>query len=158
MLNGQRVERGKALNQIPGTMPGIADLPGGCAYHPRCERAYAGCHINIPEFEAHGARRIACFRPLIEKAEAEANAVVSEAQNKADTSIAEARKEAEGKRLRAQRRTGLEEFLAESEAEAEKEAKKVKKEYNKRVKEIMNTSDEKIKEAVDFVLKEVLPQ
>jgi peptide/nickel transport system ATP-binding protein len=66
----QRVERGKALNQIPGTMPGIADLPDGCAYHPRCERAYAGCHINIPEFEAHGARRIACFRPLIEKAEA----------------------------------------------------------------------------------------
>jgi peptide/nickel transport system ATP-binding protein len=66
----QRVERGKALNQIPGTMPGIADLPSGCAYHPRCERAYAGCHIEIPAFEAHGARRIACFRPLIEKAEA----------------------------------------------------------------------------------------
>ena len=98
------------------------------------------------------------LKALIEKAEAEANAVVSEVQNKADTSIAEARKEDEGKRLRAQRRTGLEEFLAESEAEAEKEAKKVKKEYNKRVKEIMNTSDEKIKEAVDFVIKEVLPQ
>jgi vacuolar-type H+-ATPase subunit H len=60
--------------------------------------------------------------------------------------------------LRAQRRTGLEEFLVESEAEAEKEAKKATKEYDKRVKDILNTSDEKIKEAVDFVLKEVLPQ
>jgi vacuolar-type H+-ATPase subunit H len=98
------------------------------------------------------------LKALIEKAETEANAVVSEAQNKADASIAETRTEAEGKRLRAQRRTGLEEFLVDSVAEAEKEAKKVKKEYDKRVKEILNTSDEKIKEAVDFVLKEVLPR
>ena len=64
----QRVERGKALNQIPGTMPGIADLPTGCAYHPRCERAYAGCHTNVPDLEPHDARRVACFRPLFEKA------------------------------------------------------------------------------------------
>ncbi len=98
------------------------------------------------------------LKALIEKAEAEANALVSEAQSKADTSIAESKTEAEGKMLRAQRRTGLEEFLVESEAEAEKEAKKATKEYDKRVKAILNTSDEKIKEAVDFVLKEVLPQ
>ena len=61
----QRVARGQALNQIPGTMPGIADLPAGCAYHPRCERAIAGCHIEIPELEAHGSRLISCFRPLL---------------------------------------------------------------------------------------------
>ena len=66
----QRVARGQALNQIPGTMPGIADLPAGCAYHPRCERAYAGCHINIPVLETHGSRRISCFRPLLAGAEA----------------------------------------------------------------------------------------
>jgi len=65
----QRVARGQALNQIPGTMPGIADLPAGCAYHPRCERAYAGCHINIPVLETHGSRRISCFRPLLAGAE-----------------------------------------------------------------------------------------
>jgi peptide/nickel transport system ATP-binding protein len=66
----QRVERGQRLNQIPGTMPGIADLPAGCAYHPRCERAYPGCHIEIPELEAHGSRRISCFRPLLAGVEA----------------------------------------------------------------------------------------
>ena len=65
----QRVERGQALNQIPGTMPGIADLPAGCAYHPRCEPAYAGCHVEIPQLEAHGSRRISCFRPLLAGAE-----------------------------------------------------------------------------------------
>ncbi len=36
----------------------------------RCERAIAGCHINIPELETHGSRRISCFRPLLAGAEA----------------------------------------------------------------------------------------
>jgi peptide/nickel transport system ATP-binding protein len=66
----QRAERGQRLNQIPGTMPGIADLPLGCAYHPRCDLAYAGCHINTPELEDHESRRISCFRPLLEMAKA----------------------------------------------------------------------------------------
>jgi peptide/nickel transport system ATP-binding protein len=66
----QRAERGQALNQIPGTMPGIADLPHGCAYHPRCERAAEQCHLMAPPLDAHGARRIACYRPLLEDVEA----------------------------------------------------------------------------------------
>jgi vacuolar-type H+-ATPase subunit H len=52
----------------------------------------------------------------------------------------------------------LDEFLVDAEADAKKEAKKVTKDYENRVKEIMGTSDEKIKEAVDHVLKEVVPQ
>lgn len=64
----QRARRGGMLNQIPGTMPGIADLPAGCAYHPRCERADSGCQINTPRLEPHDQRRIACFRPLIVEA------------------------------------------------------------------------------------------
>ena len=69
---------------------------------------------------------------LMEKAEAEANEIVSSAQRKSETSIDEARKEAERRRLLAQRRTGIEEFLAESESEAEKEAKQVTKNYEKK--------------------------
>ena len=98
------------------------------------------------------------LKALIENAEAEAKGIVSEAQKKAETSIAEATTEAESKRVSAQRRTGLEEYLAESEAEAAKEAKKVAKDYEDRAEGIKNTSDDKIKEAVDYVLKEVLPQ
>ena len=95
---------------------------------------------------------------LIEKAQAEANEGVSKAQKEAEESLAEVRSETEKKRLRAQRRTGLDEFLVDAEADAKKEAKKVTKDYENRVKEIMGTSDEKIKEAVDHVLKEVIPQ
>jgi len=95
---------------------------------------------------------------LIEKAESEAKEIVSKAQRRSETSLAEARKEADRRRLLAQRRTGLEEFLAESEAEAEKEAKKVTKDYTKRVEEIKNTSEAKIKEAVEYIIQEVLPK
>jgi vacuolar-type H+-ATPase subunit H len=95
---------------------------------------------------------------LIEKAQAEANMIVSKAQKEADESLEEVKAETEKKRLRAQRRTGLDEFLVDAEAEAKKEATKVKKDYAKRIKEIRGTSDDKIKEAVDHVLKEVVPQ
>ena len=98
------------------------------------------------------------LKALIEKAESEAGELISQAQKKSDETLAQVKEDADRKRLRAQRRTGLEEFLAESEAEAAKEAKKVSKEYEKRVQEITGISDEKIKEAVDFVLKEVLPE
>ena len=95
---------------------------------------------------------------LIEKTESEAEELISQAQTKSDQTLAEVKEDAETKRQRAQRRTGLEEFLAESEAEAAKEAEKAFKEYEERVQEITGVSDAKIKEAVDFVLKEVLPK
>jgi vacuolar-type H+-ATPase subunit H len=98
------------------------------------------------------------LKALIEKAESEAGELISQAQKKSDETLALAKEDADTKRQRAQRRTGLEEFLAESEAEAAKEAEKVSKEYEKRVQGIKDTSEGKIKEAVDFVLKEVLPQ
>jgi peptide/nickel transport system ATP-binding protein len=34
------------LNQIPGAMPQLGALPAGCAFHPRCEYAFAKCHKN----------------------------------------------------------------------------------------------------------------
>ncbi len=98
------------------------------------------------------------LQKLLDKTEAEANEIISEAQKKADQVIAEAKEEAEKKRLRAQRRTGLDEFLADAEAEAKSEATKVTKDYEKRVKEVHNIPDDKFKSAVDLVLKEVLPE
>ena len=98
------------------------------------------------------------LQKLLEKTEAEANEIISEAQRKADRITAQAKDESEKKRLRAQRRTGLDEFLADAEADAKKEAAKVSKDYEKRVMEIKNISDDKVKAAVDFVMKEVLPK
>ena len=98
------------------------------------------------------------LKALIEKAESEAEELISQTQKKSDDTLAMVREDAERRRLRAQRRTGLDEFLADAEAEATKEAKKVTKDYEKRVQEIKDISDEKLKEAVDVVLKEVLPE
>jgi len=95
---------------------------------------------------------------LIEKAQSEANEIVSKARREAEESLTEVRDEAEQKRLRAQRRTGLDEFLKDAEAEAKKEAKKVTKDYEEKVKEIKNVSDAKIRSAVDYVLEEVVPK
>lgn len=57
--------KGKArLNQIPGTMPRLAALPRGCAFHPRCNRADDICKRDpSPKLDATSPRA-ACWHPL----------------------------------------------------------------------------------------------
>ena len=43
-LNEQREE----LNSIPGTVPNPLDMPGGCAFHPRCPAATEQCKEKKP--------------------------------------------------------------------------------------------------------------
>lgn len=38
----------KRFNQIPGRMPPLADIPGGCAFHPRCAIAADECREKLP--------------------------------------------------------------------------------------------------------------
>ncbi len=54
---GQNIER---LTQIPGSMPRLAEIPAGCAFSPRCERAFDRCGIDQPELIAGSNRQIAC--------------------------------------------------------------------------------------------------
>ncbi|MCE2979274.1 MAG: ABC transporter ATP-binding protein [bacterium] len=49
-----------ALVPIPGAVPGLEELPGGCRFAPRCERASARC-AQTPPLVNDGARRIACW-------------------------------------------------------------------------------------------------
>lgn len=52
----------RRLAQIPGTMPRLSSVPGGCAFHPRCPRAFEPCAAERPApvaAEAEG-RRVAC--------------------------------------------------------------------------------------------------
>jgi oligopeptide/dipeptide ABC transporter ATP-binding protein len=37
------------LYAIPGTPPDLADLPGGCAFHPRCPHAWDRCRVEEPD-------------------------------------------------------------------------------------------------------------
>jgi oligopeptide/dipeptide ABC transporter ATP-binding protein len=49
------------LGAIPGMMPGLRALPGGCRFHPRCAVAEARCGIEAPALRPVGdAQRAAC--------------------------------------------------------------------------------------------------
>ncbi len=49
------------LVQIPGTMPRLTAIPGGCPFHPRCPRAFAPCPTRRPELRPHGRAEVACW-------------------------------------------------------------------------------------------------
>ena len=54
------IER-ERLNQIDGTMPRLTAIPPGCAYHPRCPRAFERCTRERPDLLHAGATRAACW-------------------------------------------------------------------------------------------------
>jgi len=49
------------LNQIPGSMPGLMNVPSGCAFHPRCECAKERCRIDVPSSRPSGNSHSACY-------------------------------------------------------------------------------------------------
>lgn len=49
------------LLQIDGSMPRLDAIPPGCAFHPRCPRAFAPCGHDRPELMPAGASRAACW-------------------------------------------------------------------------------------------------
>ena len=98
------------------------------------------------------------LQKLLGDAEKEAEAMVSKAQSAADEKLTAARDEAARKRAMAQRGSGIEELLKEEEEKAEKEAKKILKDYEAKAEALKVVPEEKMKEAVDFMLEEVLPQ
>ncbi|MEQ6888105.1 ABC transporter ATP-binding protein [Halomonas sp. CS7] len=63
----QMATPGARLNQIPGSMPSLDNLPSGCAFHPRCgflKRADGStrhaCTDEVPDFVTSGNCRVAC--------------------------------------------------------------------------------------------------
>ena len=51
------------LSTIPGTVPGIGDLPAGCRFANRCPHAVDACQQRAPVLEdAATAHRVACHR------------------------------------------------------------------------------------------------
>jgi peptide/nickel transport system ATP-binding protein len=49
------------LNQIDGAMPRLNAIPSGCAYNPRCPRAFDRCTRERPDLLHAGATRAACW-------------------------------------------------------------------------------------------------
>ena len=49
------------LLQIDGAMPRLNAIPPGCAFNPRCPRAFERCRVERPDLMAAGATRAACW-------------------------------------------------------------------------------------------------
>jgi len=58
-MHGARVP----MEGLKGSPPDMRDLPGGCAFHPRCPWVMARCHQDVPTLASlHGsAREVACW-------------------------------------------------------------------------------------------------
>ncbi len=53
----------RALEAIPGLPPAVDDLPPGCAFAPRCDKAQEACRAAPVEMTGDGARRVRCLFP-----------------------------------------------------------------------------------------------
>lgn len=98
------------------------------------------------------------LQKLLIDAETEAKAKIAEAQSTANEKITAARNEAARKKALAQRGTGIEELIKEEEKKATKEAKKILKDYKAKAEALKDVPEGKMREAVETVMKEVLPQ
>ncbi|MCT8971586.1 ABC transporter ATP-binding protein [Microbaculum marinisediminis] len=49
------------LQQIDGSMPRLMAIPRGCAFHPRCPKAFDRCYEERPELLDTGKTRAACW-------------------------------------------------------------------------------------------------
>jgi peptide/nickel transport system ATP-binding protein len=50
------------LVQIPGAMPRLNAIPQGCAFNPRCERAFDRCFRDRPDpIDRGDGRKVACW-------------------------------------------------------------------------------------------------
>jgi peptide/nickel transport system ATP-binding protein len=47
-------------------VPSLADLPSGCAFHPRCPAASDACRAAMPELIGE-TRKVACYHPVDDK-------------------------------------------------------------------------------------------
>ena len=54
---GHDVDR---LTQIDGSMPRLHEIPVGCAYNPRCPKAFAPCYRARPELKPIEGSEVAC--------------------------------------------------------------------------------------------------
>jgi len=50
------------LKTIPGTVPQLGRYPSGCRFHPRCEKAFEKCPLNVPSLiEVSENHKVACY-------------------------------------------------------------------------------------------------
>ena len=62
------LQPGSRLNQIPGMMPTLTDIPPGCSFHPRCGYRGVVCDKEVPELFHIGNhhRMVACHMVAVQ--------------------------------------------------------------------------------------------
>ena len=56
--------RGSPLATITGAPPDLMNLPSGCSFAPRCQKAQSKCTSQTPELETKNATSFACWNPV----------------------------------------------------------------------------------------------
>jgi vacuolar-type H+-ATPase subunit H len=98
------------------------------------------------------------LRRLLEEAENESKQILADAEQRAEKIMAEARDEARNLRLRAETGEAVDETVKEAEKAAAEDAKKIQAEYDMRLQELGKIPPARFEEAVELVLKRVVPQ
>ena len=63
LMRGQNEEPGGRLQEIPGMVPALSNLPPGCVFAPRCAHAEDRCRATYPDYEEKRPRHwAACWR------------------------------------------------------------------------------------------------
>jgi len=60
-IPGAQAAQGGRLKAIPGKVPDLHSLPGGCRFADRCSQAFDRCRIEEPPIYAMGDRLARCF-------------------------------------------------------------------------------------------------
>lgn len=94
---------------------------------------------------------------LIDEAEREAERTLAEAQKRSNEMISQARAEAENRRARAQRGQGIDDLIQSEEEKAKEDAAKILEGYRMKAEAVKKSQEERFNEAVNLVLREVLP-
>ena len=63
LMRGEMEDTGERLQEIPGMVPALSDLPKGCVFAPRCAYAQDRCRQAYPAYEEKRPRHwAACWR------------------------------------------------------------------------------------------------
>jgi oligopeptide/dipeptide ABC transporter ATP-binding protein len=59
---GKKLKTGRRqLQEIPGIVPSLLEMPEGCRFHPRCSRVMATCSKEEPPLIQKDGRRVLCW-------------------------------------------------------------------------------------------------
>jgi peptide/nickel transport system ATP-binding protein len=63
LMRGEAAGASGRLQEIPGMVPALSDLPSGCVFAPRCAHAQDRCRAEYPRYEEkHPRHWAACWR------------------------------------------------------------------------------------------------